>query len=272
MKNEECAILYDYFSGSLTEDEKAVFLKHLDTCPECQNELKELEELTADLPYLSEPVTPPPGMKSRILTNILNEKSDAENKPSEDLHETQKPVEHVVEHKGTVERTVNETEAVPVKKSRSKTLQYWMVGLAACLFLSLIANVVLFNDQKNASGGLQSKVSKVIYNSNLSITKDGTSSMHATASLVKHNNNMTLIIEGSGLKSLSGNSVYQVWLIKNGTPVPAGSFKPSNSGSGAVSYQLNSDQPSQWDAVAISVESSPGHTTPQGTIYMQGKF
>ena len=272
MKSDKCAMLYDYFSGSLTEDEKTDFLKHLDTCPECQEELNELEKLTSDLPYLSEPVTPPPGMKSRILTNILNEKPESKHKPLEDKQEAEQSVESLTKHKDTVLRPVNETEAVPAKKSRSKTLQYWMVGLAACLFLSLIANIVLFNDQQNASGSLPSQVSKVIYNTELSATKNGTSSMHATASLVEHNNNRSLIIEGSGLKSLSGNSVYQVWLIKNGTPVPAGSFKPSHSGSGAVTYQLNSDQPSQWDAVAISVESSPGHATPQGTIYMQGKF
>lgn len=258
MKSDHCAKLYDYFSGSLTEEEQNVFCEHLEECSACQEELLELESLTSDLPYLSEPVSPPPGMKARILNNVLNH-NEIE---SGDSGPVSLPTE-----------TVNvEPEATPVLKRRNKRLQYWMIGLAACLFLSLIGNVLVVNNQQKGAAGNPSQTTKTLYNVDLAATKSGTASMHATAAMVQHNNNKTLVIEGKGLKPLTGSQVYQVWLIKNGKPVPAGSFKPSKDGKGAVTYQLNAKQPSKWDAVAISVESAPDHTAPQGTIYMEGKF
>lgn len=63
--------LIDYFNGSLSDDGKRRFKRDLESMHSVQEELKELETLTAYLPYLSEPVSPIEGMKERILVNVI---------------------------------------------------------------------------------------------------------------------------------------------------------------------------------------------------------
>ncbi len=262
MRSEMCEKLYDYFSGSLSETEAKRFEKHLETCPECQEELKELEALTSDLPYLSDPVEPPSGMKDRILENVLKN-SNNEINSSENM-ESHLDIINADENKQVTNKDVSQ--------KKNQNLKYWIMGLAACLVLSLAANVMNLSGRSASNQTNNQQEAKVMFNVPLSPTPKGTAQMNATAAMIKTDGEATLLIEGNHLKPISGNQVYQVWLLKDGKPQAAGSFKPRSDGSGAIAYKLSKSDASQWDGVAISVESAPNHKTPKGTIYMQGKI
>lgn len=265
MRSETCEKLYDYFSGSLSEIEAKKFEAHLETCADCQEELKELEALTSDLPYLSEPVEPPAGMKERVLHNVLNSSNQ----------QTEHP-ERVTDSRSKESVSMDAPNRdLPIRKDRNlqkrtQTLKYWVIGLAACLVLSLAVNI--FNISGRSASDQNQQKAKVMFSVPLSPTPKGTAQMKATAAMIKSDGEATLIIEGKHLKPISGDQVYQVWLLKDGKPVPAGSFKPGTDGSGAIAYKMNQTKIKNWDAVAISVESAPNHQTPQGTIYMQAKL
>ncbi|TCP27079.1 putative zinc finger protein [Scopulibacillus darangshiensis] len=255
MSSEKCSLLIDYFNGALRREDKEAFERHLETCYSCQDELEELEILTADLPYLSESVTPPDNMKKRILSNVTGTVPEKE---------TAQP--RVTEQK-------KQLDIGRIPRKRKNGVNPWTIGLAACLALSLIGNIYTVSEnafQNNANQPSNQKVAKVLFNIPLGATQSDAQKMRASAAMVKSNKDVTLFIQAQDLKPTKGNQVYQVWLINDGKPVPAGSFKPNQNGSGTVSYNMK--QGKQWDAVAISLESAPNHKQPKGTIYMQGKL
>ncbi|MFG6496633.1 zf-HC2 domain-containing protein, partial [Fictibacillus sp. UD] len=81
MEQKMCDNLLDYYNGILEDEEKKAFERHLKECSVCQEEWAEWQELTADLPYLSEEADPPVGMKERILANVTADQDLMSNKP-----------------------------------------------------------------------------------------------------------------------------------------------------------------------------------------------
>ncbi|KOY17626.1 anti-sigma factor [Paenibacillus xylanivorans] len=60
-----------YVLGGLEAEEVAAFEAHLAHCESCRQEVRELQEVTGFLPLAAEPVAPPPGMRARVLGNVL---------------------------------------------------------------------------------------------------------------------------------------------------------------------------------------------------------
>lgn len=246
MEKMNCDHLIDYFNRSLTEAEKERFEAHLERCPECQEELKELIEITGELPYLSEPKTPPTGMKKRILENVY------ENTESENIQLTKTERTNL---------TVNKPSAVQ-KKS------WWTPLLAATLLLSLLGNgytLMKLNEEKPGK-----ELAEAV--NNVQLEPSETSLGSGEASILTYNDEMSIIVQADQLKAIEGNEVYQVWLIEDGKPVPAGSFVPDATGSGAAYYKIKADKNKKWDTIAITLEPQPGNELPEGQIVLSSKL
>lgn len=72
-----------YVLGGLEAEEVEAFEAHMATCEACRQEVKELQEVTGFLPLAAEPVAPPPGMRARVLGNVLGRAQEsAEAKPA----------------------------------------------------------------------------------------------------------------------------------------------------------------------------------------------
>lgn len=72
-----------YVLGGLEAEEVAAFEAHLAHCESCRQEVRELQEVTGFLPLAAEPVAPPPGMRARVLGNVLGHAQEsAEAKPA----------------------------------------------------------------------------------------------------------------------------------------------------------------------------------------------
>ncbi|GEM_PF-1042025 len=87
-----------------------------------------------------------------------------------------------------------------------------------------------------------------------------------TASMVRDDKGVHLLVQAADLPQLSGNEAYQLWLIKDGTPINAGTFK-SDSGSGALSYTM---QPGDYDMVVITLEPDAEGDKPRGRQVLLG--
>jgi anti-sigma factor RsiW len=61
--------------GSLDPDQVDDFKEHLKTCKRCQEELRWLAPAVRALPEAVEPLTPPPGVKLRLMAEV---RADAE--------------------------------------------------------------------------------------------------------------------------------------------------------------------------------------------------
>lgn len=258
MANNNCDRLIDYFNGDLENEEKRAFEKHLLECNECREELEELRALTDDLPYASEPVEPPQGMKERVLTNVFMEEPH-DKKVVQTAPVKPEPVE---------DRDRN--------RARRK-FSWWTPLLAAALLLSLLGNAYnLFNENKNAGNPNTSSplVASALKRVQFSLTPAASQkNIQASATLVRTDTGgVQVVVSANDLKQLKGTKVYQVWLIDGKKPYRAGTFIPDKKGSGAVSYTMNLPKSHTWDEIAISVEPNRNSQTPKGNIILVSKL
>lgn len=232
-----CDQLIDYFNQHLTEDERLRFEAHLSTCQTCQEELEQLEALVGGVAFLSEPAEPPTGMKARILDNVFAEEE-------------------------TEPKKAELTTVTPLTASKKTQKTSWgAFALAAALFLSLVGNGYLLLNQDEPSGITLTDT----------VPLEGES--EGVAYLAEQDGNRQLIVQTNGLAPLEANEVYQVWLLKNGSPIPTGAFVTDDKGNGTVIYTLDSNESEiDWDTVAVTKEPERGNSTPEGDIVLSASL
>ena len=84
--------------------------------------------------------------------------------------------------------------------------------------------------------------------------------------MVQDDTGTRLVVQASDLPALSGNEAYQVWLIKDGQPINAGTFL-SGDGKGALTYTM---EPGDYDMVAITLEPDAEGDQPRGRMVLTG--
>lgn len=240
MSNWNCDLLVDYLNGTLSDKEIQEFEEHLKGCDECQ----EIVEATGELPYLADPVEPPVEMKARILSNVFEEEPSAS-------------------------PAVSDSDTVPapfVKRTAKRS--WWTPLIAAGLLFSLLGNAyALWMLSDREEPGTQTEAAFQSVNLQPSETFEGT----ATAAVIIEENTLDLVVQADQLEELEGSQVYQVWLLKEGQPIPAGAFKPNQDGEGATHYKLE-ENIEGWDTIAITREPDTGNEVPEGEIVLSSEL
>lgn len=221
------------------------FQSHLQTCSSCQEELQELEIVLGDLTFLAAEQALPPGMKERVLANVFHE----DERVSELSH-----------HKEEIKQ-----------KNKIRSTSRWIPLLAAGLLFSLVGNGYLLlksdSEQEVSESPKLSEPATSIQTVTLQPTNPEKGK--TTASIVDDNGKANVVIQASGLQQLQKDEVYQVWLIKDDKPVPAGAFVADEQGNGTVIYKMTEEQRKQkWDTMAITLEPSANNKLPQGDIVL----
>ncbi|MBT2572164.1 anti-sigma factor [Planococcus sp. ISL-110] len=235
MTNVDCDRLVDYLNGTLSEDEIEQFEEHVKTCTECQ----EIVEATGELPYLADPVEPPADMKARILSNVFEEKPEQNNPPAA-LNPAMSPI--------------------PLHRKKSKP-NIWRPLIAAVLLASLLGNAYAFLQLSDQDDAPETAIESIELQPSEAFA--GT----ATAEMIQEEGSLNLVVQANQLAELDAGQVYQVWLIKDDQPIPAGAFSPNPNGEGASYYQLEENL-SEWDTIAITLEPETGNELPEGEIVM----
>ncbi|UXH42443.1 anti-sigma factor [Rossellomorea vietnamensis] len=238
MTTQQCDQLLDYYNGHLSELEKAQFEKHLKSCPQCQEELHELEQLMDYMPFASDVVEPPKDLEDRVMAGILGEEK----------------------------RTAN---VEPPAKKKKKT--WFLPSVAAALFLSLIGNAYLFSQLEDQDEVVeQATIDQVVQYVDLAAVNGNA---RGTASIIKQGAQTSMVVQASELQELSNEEVYQVWLIKDDQPERAGTFVTSKDGKGSVVFKFNEEfTKKDWDTVAITLEPDANSQLPQGDIVLASEI
>lgn len=265
---DQCEQLIDYFNGQLNAEEEKAFEKHLEECSDCKEELEELREATADLPFSVEPVEPPSEMKERVLAGVFASTEEPEETTAEDT-QTVTPAANPT---NLNERKQEKEQASRNTQKQRRTVKPWMVTtLAAALLLSLIGNVYTFMSDPDQPAAIPD--TETIDEVLTTVQMSGEQSGNATAAILKQKDDLTLLVNADQLEGLEGDEVYQVWLLEGETPYRAGSFVTNEKGEGAVAFSLQKLQnKNNWDAIAISKEPNANSETPQGNIVLSSKF
>lgn len=252
-----CDLTIDYFNDQLSPQEKEAFEEHLISCTECQQELAEWHDLAEDLPFVSEMIEPPDGMKQRILSSILEDPTD----PERLIGSKQKP---------SLQTVPQSTPVLPFEtqtKRRSKVMQRLMPLAAAALVLSLMGNAYLgwmVQDQQQVLEVQRETVDQLVALVNLQ-PLEGNST--GTASIVRHGDEIRVVVQASSLPELSNDEVYQVWLIDEDGPDRAGTFTSTGTDGTAV-YTLPAGEDFSWDQIAVSHEPNKDSEQPLGQVLM----
>ncbi|WP_010529379.1 anti-sigma factor [Lentibacillus jeotgali] len=255
MTANHCDRLLDYFNDQLTDEQKAEFEAHLLECEDCRMELAELEQLTEVLPYSSEPVDPPSGMKERVLSNVIGEKAD-------DVHEE----ENVV--------PVPESRNEPAKKRRG----WYKPLMAAVLTLSLVGNgaavIYITNNEQTTEPAPEPEggVSLDTLETMRTLQPSEGVNAQATAMMISQNDQTNLVVQANGLEELEGEETYQVWVLEGEQPYRAGTFVPNEDGDGGVSYVMDYEGEQNFDTIAITKEPDANSQTPQGDILLSSSL
>ncbi|GGJ90737.1 hypothetical protein GCM10007063_11680 [Lentibacillus kapialis] len=255
MTVNQCDRLLDYFNNQLTEEQKAEFEAHLSECEDCRNELAELEQLTEDLPYSSEAVDPPSGMKERILSNVIEE-----------------TVDEVSYEESNV--SVSDVQNEPFKKRKG----WYKPLVAAVLTLSLVGNgaavIYVTNNEQATEPAPEPEEDASLDTLETVRTLQPSEGVdaRATAMMIGQNNKTNLVVQAAGLSELEGEETYQVWVLEDEQPYRAGTFVPNEDGDGGVSYVMNYEGDHNFDTIAITKEPDANSQTPQGEILLSSSL
>lgn len=260
MTSKTCDLLLDYFNNQLTKEQQKEFELHLLECKDCQEELEELQQLTEDLPYSSEAIDPPSGMKKRILSNIVNGTN------------TSVPAEMPVTETEEDNQVTSINEWREPRKTKKK--RWYKPLIAAVLTISLIGNgvaLVYLSDGFKAEEPTtepNEETSLDTIQKTLSLSPSKGIDSKATAMMIEQNSKTNLVIQANDLPPLEGKETYQVWVLEDGEPYRAGTFVSNEKGNGAVSYIMNYEGKHNFDTIAITKEPNANSKKPKGEILL----
>lgn len=245
MTRMDCEHVVDYLNGSLTAEQTREFEEHMASCEDC----REIVAAAGELPYLAEAAEPPSGMKDRILTAVFAEE-EAQEKPYglKAVPAREEDIELEAEARAPRERI------------------WWKPLIAAALVLSLLGNAYAFQQlSEREEPGTQTAFQSV------ELQPSETFSGAAKAAIIRNEESLELVVQADGLETLESNEVYQVWLIKEGQPIPAGAFTPGQDSDGSTYFTLEEDIEG-WDTIAITLEPEAGNELPEGEVVLSSSL
>jgi anti-sigma-K factor RskA len=225
-----------YALDALTDDERAEFEKHLDRCPSCAEEVRGLRETAARL-AMATAVTPPPGMRQRVLAAAA------------------------------LTRQLPPTGRSPLPRSRgSRRRPLSRAGLTAGILALAAAVAFLLVMQLSTSRQLQqarqdnSAIAAVLAAPDARI-ESLPATAGGTVTAVMSLRQEEAVVTTSDLPALPGTRVYQLWVMtSSGAAKSAGLLAFTSPGS---TTPVLADGVLPGDRLGITVEPAGG--TPQPT-------
>ena len=210
--------------------EVRAFLEH---DAEARAELAELLAVVSVLPALAEPMTPSAGLRDRISAAAL---ADA---PARTTHvsPTPTPLRTL-----SVEQPVAPTNVVRPEPAFWQRASTWATAAAALLIISL--GLLYWNMQ------LRNEISTTPQVETLALAAtEKAPEAHGEVKVMPQEG--LLMLDVRNLPPLPEGYVYEVWLIGEGDPVPAGVFDSST-----AQHAMVADR-SQFTTVAVTMEPGP---------------
>jgi anti-sigma-K factor RskA len=215
-----------YAINALSSDEADLFRAHLDACPACRQEVRELQEAAARMGS-AESLAPPPDLKARVL--------------------------------GAAERAPQLPPSVPqVAESSEREVRNWWPRLlvAAAAVLIAAAGIGFLQTRDDAAPGstLAASVVRVFeapdaHHATVESANGGRVSVATSPSLNR------MAVDTDELPDLKNGQVYQLWAITDGDFASAGLLENPDSGAAMA-------MPAEGTEVAITIEPAGGSVRP----------
>ncbi|MGD9793412.1 MAG: anti-sigma factor [Acidimicrobiia bacterium] len=218
-----------YALDALDDDlDRARFEAHLAECAECRREVGEFSDVAAELAgAVAE--TPPPALRTAVLSSIDEVRQD---------------------------------RRVTTRSQRPR----WIIEAVAIAAALLLVAVVSFQVGRSNGGASSDDVASVLLagdaREQILAAPDG-----VRARVVTSPANGKAVFIAHGLPSPGEGKTYELWLITDEGPSPAGLFGSSD-GAATVLTELVPGA----DAIGVTIEPSGGSATPSAPILISGSL
>jgi anti-sigma-K factor RskA len=211
-----------YALDALSPEERALFATHLQDCPACRQEVRELQEVAARI-GATEPLAPPPALKTRVL-------AAADRQP-------QLP-----------------PKVTTLERPRRRPRTAWIAGAAAAAVLIVGGAVTAVRLQQPDQAPLASPSVVQVFTAPDAHTATVPTANGGRLRVATSAARGQMAISTKGLPTLSGHS-YQLWTIQHGRATSAGVI--TDAGTGRVM-----PLPAAGTTVAITIEPPGGSQQP----------
>jgi anti-sigma-K factor RskA len=230
-----------YALNCLDEEDVQIVADHLAICESCRAELREYEEITAQLATAVLAVEPPPIVKSRIMTQVG---ASNYSRPKFNSRRT--------EQKG-------------FGRSFLRFSPAWTAASLVLVLLLAVSNILMWNQVRSLREEVQSVPLQVVALSGSQVAPQATGMIVIS----KDGRHGTLVVDE--LPVLDQSMQYQLWLIKDGNRTSGGVFSVSKDGYGSV--WVSSPQPlADYSAFGVTKEPEGGSPSPTGENVLAGRF
>jgi anti-sigma-K factor RskA len=274
MKTEErhsyLELCIPYVFGRLNPGNRKQFEAHLATgCQPCTKELAELHEAMALLPLLLKQQAPPSAIRERVVARATSGKAE---QPA------------IAKRAGEVGK--KEGERAPAVRSSKRWYGYALVILSVLIIVVL---AVFVNELINTIGGQERRVVElqgelqrkdevlsVLRSERLEIAllnglEPGS---RARGKIVWDPVKKTAILQLTDVLITPANKEYQLWAIKGGRPMSAGTFTVMNDKEKESYFKvvsLPAGEKQEIDGFNVTLEPKGGSAQPTGAVYLRGK-
>ena len=278
----ESGILEQYALGELTPAEEAAVETRAAQQPAIR---QELDQVLVALGFYAEAhaVTPPAGLRERVLANVLPRLSGAAVATPSASSSLRSVVDEVAREHSPANpyATVRQDTSVPAQSSWSTG---WAIAASVALALSLAGNALLYSRWQEADNNLvalrddrarlaaatqvaEQKLGEVRQENSVlrddeftSVALAGTPNAPTAKARVLFNpNTRKVYLDVQSLPELPAGKQYQLWALDNGQPVDAGMLV-SATAAGANFQQMKDVASAQ--AFAMTIEPEGGSASP----------
>lgn len=218
-----------YVMGSLEPDERSRFEAHLLGCAVCTKLVADLADGVTELD-MALAVTPPPELKARVVSAVGAESGDS---------------------------------VVPIRGRRPA---WWrLASVAAAVVVVLFGGFALLNPDPLAEVMTAADARSL----ELAVHEAFAAPPPPHAQVIFSPMEEAAAVEFAGLAQPGEGTTYQLWLIGDGDPLPAGVFVPDEEGAATVLLQGEAHAGHQ---VAITEEPAGGLPAPTGEVLFSAQL
>ncbi len=222
MSNDLHTLSGAYAVDALSPEEAEAFREHLDACPACRDEVRELQEAAA-LMGASEATAAPAHLKAKVLH------------AADRMPQLPPKTRHI-------------------STARSKRWTPRIVAAAAAVVMTVAAGIGISQMQQEPDSVIAASVAQVFdapdaHKATMETSNGGKISVATSPSLNK------MAVDTHELPDLEPGQIYQLWAVADGTPASAGLLDDPDAGAAM-------EMPAQGIEVAITIEPSGGSERP----------
>jgi len=231
-----------YALGALERDEVARVEAHLDICPSCRAAVAQAHDTAQQLLFDVPLVAPPSALKNKVLARVAA--AAAQDRT-------------IVE---AVTPSATHTSNAKPGTSRRRNLLHRMLD-------TMMGDAPLQADDPVAALLIKLLAEPACEVWNVGGTKDAPK--NASARLIGVPNDREGVLVTSGLRSLTPDQQYQIWLLHDGKPEPNALFRVEHGGRGQQ-ILVAPTRLRDFEVVAVTPEPTGGSAAPTGPIVLMG--